>query len=250
MASKAILLPAAKETSTLPASTLQPQPTTVYSMVEVNSKQTADGLKEVAPLHASRKDILSSAGTYGDFSRYLQMFPGVVFNNDESDDLIVSGGNPIENLYLVDGIEVPKINHLSTEGTTGGLVSMIDTGSIRDVDLRTGGYDSSYSERLSSVISINTKQLEGGRRREQAEVGTVGAGGLVESPLPNQGYFLISTHRSLLNLVTNDIGLNGVPIFMNSLEKAEWNASPDDKLTFLRLSSDDWHLRRSRYIKS
>jgi hypothetical protein len=44
MASNA--LPVAKETSRLPASTLQPQTTTVYSMIEVNFKQAADGLKE------------------------------------------------------------------------------------------------------------------------------------------------------------------------------------------------------------
>jgi hypothetical protein len=39
-------LPAANETSTLSASTLQPQPTTVYSMIEVNSKQSRRWLKE------------------------------------------------------------------------------------------------------------------------------------------------------------------------------------------------------------
>ncbi|WP_158748821.1 hypothetical protein [Acidobacterium sp. S8] len=31
----------------------------------------------------------------------MQLFPGVVFNNDQSDDLIVRGGNLIENLYMV-----------------------------------------------------------------------------------------------------------------------------------------------------
>lgn len=39
------------------------------------------------PFEAAAKDILASAGTYGDFSRYLQLFPGVVFNDDESDDI-------------------------------------------------------------------------------------------------------------------------------------------------------------------
>ncbi|QNI30770.1 TonB-dependent receptor [Alloacidobacterium dinghuense] len=227
----------AKETTS--ASPLQIIPIVVNATIEVNGQQNDNKIKGVAPLHASREDILSSAGTYGDFSRYLQLFPGVAFNNDESDDLIVRGGNPIENLYLVDGIEVPNINHLSTEGTTGGLVSMIDTGSIQGVDLRTGGYDSSYPERLSSVVSIQTKQIDGRKRREQGEVGTVGAGGLVEFPLSGQGGVLASAHRSLLNLFTNDIGLNGVPIFENALGNATMNPSARDKITLLSLSGDD-----------
>jgi len=227
-----------KGSSNAPALPLETKPIVVHSTVEVSGQQPDNKLKEVAPHHASREDILSSAGTYGDFSRYLQLFPGVTFNNDESDDLIVRGGNPIENLYLVDGIEVPNINHLSTEGTTGGLVSMIDTGSIQGVDLRTGGYDSSYPERLSSIVSIQTKQLDG-RRREQAEVSTVGAGGLVEIPLRNHGGVLASGHRSLLNLFTNNIGLNGVPIYENGLMTATLNASTSDKITFLSLTGDD-----------
>jgi len=32
--------------------------------------------------------------TYGDFARYLQTFPGVVFNSDESDDIIVAAAIP------------------------------------------------------------------------------------------------------------------------------------------------------------
>jgi len=209
------------------------------STVEVNAQQTTGAPKDLTPLHASRADILSSAGTYGDFSRYLQLFPGVVFNNDESDDLIVRGGNPIENLYLVDGIEIPNINHISTESSTGGLVSMIDTSAIQNVELRTGGYDSSYPERLSSVVSINTKQLTADRTQREAEIGIVGAGGLIETASPRRGSLLFSAHRSLLNLFTDDIGLNGVPVYTNTLLKAEQSVSNTDKITLLSLSGVD-----------
>jgi hypothetical protein len=208
------------------------------STVEVDAQPAIGVQKELSPLHASRAEIQASAGTYGDFSRYLQLFPGVVFNNDESDDILVRGGNPIENLYLIDGVEVPNINHLSTEGTTGGLVSMIDTSAIKSVDLRTGGYDSSYPERLSSVVSIDTKQSDS-VRRTQAEIGIVGAGGMIEQPLTHQGSLLFSAHHSLLNLFTNDIGLNGVPIYTNGLLKASWNASARDQISLLSLSGAD-----------
>jgi len=88
--------------------------------VEVNAaRQTLeDGL--AVPYHITQSEILSSAGTWGDFSRFLQLLPGAVWNSDMSNDVMVRGGSPSENLFVVDGIEVPNINHIAVEGTTGG----------------------------------------------------------------------------------------------------------------------------------
>ena len=213
----------------------------VRTTVEVNAH--ADGVETVRtgprPFHASAGEIMGSAGTFGDFSRYLQLFPGVVFNTDTSDDLLVRGGNPIENLFLVDGFEIPNINHIASEGTTGGLVSMIDTSAIQNLELYTGGYDASYDERLSSVIDIHTREPSDRERHANAEFGFVGTGGLLTIPLPGGGSLLGSAHRSLLNLFTDDIGLNGVPIYSNVLVSVRLAASQKDEITALSLSGFD-----------
>lgn len=189
--------------------------------------------------HATGQEIEDSAGTYGDFSRYLQLFPGVAFNNDESDDILVRGGNPMENLYLVDGIPVPNINHIATEGTTGGLVSMIDTSAISSVDFLTGGYGARYDGRLSSVIRIHTRDLNGGKALREAEVGFVGAGGTTEMPFRNGSVLMVSVHRSILNLFTDNIGLNGVPIYTNTLIHEQLSLSPSDSVSLLSLGGLD-----------
>jgi hypothetical protein len=208
--------------------------------VHVNARSPVQEFGSVSkPFEASSSDILASAGTYGDFSRYLQLFPGVVFNDDESDDILVRGGNPIENLYLVDGIEVPNINHISTIASTGGLVSMIDTSVLQNVDLLTGGYDARYDERLSSVVDIQTKESDGVGKHGNLDVGFVGAGGLLDYPLAHGGSFVISAHRSLLNLFTNNIGLDGVPIYTNLFGRARIAASPKDDVSILSLSGMD-----------
>jgi hypothetical protein len=191
------------------------------------------------PFEATSADIMASAGTYGDFSRFLQIFPGVVFNDDVSDDILVRGGNPIENLFLVDGIEIPNINHIATLASTGGLVSMVDTSLLQKVDLLTGGYDARYDERLSSVVDIHTRESDGLARHGELDVGFVGAGGLLDSPLPRGGSLLLSAHRSLLNLFTDDIGINGVPIYSNAFGRARLNLSPKDEVSFLSLSGMD-----------
>ncbi len=211
--------------------------TTVH--VTANSGEISTDNAAPLPFHVDAAQILASAGTYGDFSRYLQLFPGVVFSSDVTDEILVRGGNPAENLYLVDGIAIPNINHIATEGTTGGLVSMIDTAAMQSLDFYTGGYDASYEERLSSVVDIHTRELTDRRPRLESDFGFVGAGGVSLLPLGQQGSLLISAHHSMLNLFTNDIGLNGVPTYTNLLLRAQLAPSSSDQLTLLSLSGFD-----------
>lgn len=212
-------------------------PTSVHVDVEVNAGKAAPVDLSATSFHASAKDIMSSAGTYGDFSRYLQLYPGVAFNSDQSDDVLVRGGNPIENLYLVDGIAVPNINVFAVEGTTGGLVSMIDTAAVDGLDFLTGGYDARYDERLSSVVDIHTKGS--GRSYTEADLGYIGAGLTAEYRLPKGGYGLLSAHRSLFNLFMDNIGLNGVPIYTNLLASEHLKPNNKDTVSILTIGGID-----------
>lgn len=191
------------------------------------------------PYHATANEIMASAGTHGDLSRYLQVLPGVVFNNDYSDDLIVRGGNPLENLFLVDGIEIPNINHIASQGTTGGLASMIDTAATQGIDFYTGAYDASYDERLSSVVNIHTLLGRSGETHLESDLGFIGLGGVAVTPLGQKNSLLVAAHRSLLNLVTNDIGLGGTPVYSNLLVRDQFNPNRTDAFTVLSLSGFD-----------
>jgi hypothetical protein len=206
----------------------------VQSTVEVNATSDVS-----TPYRVTQQEVLSSAGTWGDFSRYMQLLPGVVWNSDMSNDIMVRGGNPAENLYVVDGIEVPNINHLAVEGTTGGFTSMIDTTAIRSIDLQAGTYDASYSSRLSSLMEIRTRDAQPGVHSEQLDLGISGAGGMVMRPIGSKGDMQISVHRSVLNLATNDIGINGVPIYTNGMAKFEWSPSSRDHLRALSINGGD-----------
>ena len=231
----------AESTSSSTSTTLNTKvvPPAAQNTVRVSAAEQQSAADLPKPYHATAQEIQSSAGTYGDLSRYLQLIPGVVFNNDESDDVLVRGGNPIENLYLLDGIEIPNINHIATGATTGGLVSMIDTATIDGIDFQKGGYNASYSERLSSVISIYTRDLQDRRPYTYADAGFVGAGVIRQIPMRGNGALLYSFHRSLLNLFTNNIGLNGVPIYTNALLNAQWDPGTSDHVSLASLSGVD-----------
>jgi TonB dependent receptor/TonB-dependent Receptor Plug Domain len=218
----------------------------VQTQVEVNAHQQALESSVAAPYHVTSTEVLSSAGTWGDFTRYLQLLPGVVWNTDMSNDVMVRGGSPEENLYVVDGIEVPNINHIALEGTTGGFTSMLDTSTIGSVDLKAGEYDARYSSRLSSLVDIHTLAGEpaltpgiDNRRSGEVDAGISGVGGFLNQPMGKTGNLLLSAHRSILNLATNDIGINGVPIYTNGLAHLESSPSSRDRISALSLSGAD-----------
>jgi len=234
---------AASHSGLLPSIAIIPS---VQSQVEVNARQQALESGLAAPYHVTSTEVLSSAGTWGDFTRYLQFLPGVVWNTDMSNNVMVRGGSPDENLYVVDGIEVPNINHIALEGTTGGFTSMLDTSTIGSVDLKAGEYDARFSSRLSSLVDIHT--LIGGReiapgidarRSGEVDAGISGVGGFLNQPLGKSGNLLLSAHRSILNLATNDIGINGVPIYTNGLAHLDWSPTSRDHISALSLSGAD-----------
>jgi TonB dependent receptor/TonB-dependent Receptor Plug Domain len=210
----------------------------IYSNITVNAVDEALRTGQPMPYHVTQSEVLAAAGTWGDFSRFLQLLPGVVWNTDVSNDVLVRGGNPSENLYVVDGIEVPNINHLAMEGTTGGFASMVDTSNIQSVDLKAGSYDAQYASRLSSLIEIQTRKSAPGATQE-IDGGISGAGGFLQQQLGKAGNLLLSAHRSVLNLVTNNIGLNGVPIYTNGLARIELAPDSRNSISALSLSGAD-----------
>ena len=179
-------------------------------------------------------EIETSAGTFGDPSRFMQMLPGVVSDNDKFNDFVVRGGNPNETLFVVDNIEMPSINQLALSDTTGGFVSMIDNAAIAGMTLHTDAYDSKYDQRLSAVVEISTIKGGKGVAHTESEVGLAGAGGSIRRPLGENGSIFFSGRRSVLNWLTNDIGMNGVPIYSNYLVRAD--KGMNDKNSFWGLS--------------
>jgi hypothetical protein len=236
-------LPPIQQTDPAPSS-----PVVARTDVQVRAKYSKDA-PAISKHTVDAADVLSSAGTFGDFEKYLSTLPGVVFNSDESDDVLVRGGNPLENLYLVDGFEVPDINHITGLGTTGGFSSMIDTASVARIDLLSGGYSADYSERLSSVIAITTlgqpalpatpSAADQSQPASEAEAGYVGIGGHTTLHFRPGAQLLLSVHRSILNLVTDNIGLDGVPVFTNGLASGEFTLGPYDTLNLLSLTGSD-----------
>src|SRR4051812_8523537 len=187
------------------------------------------------------RELLKSAAALQDVSRYVQALPGVVIGtNDFRNDIIVRGGSPLENLFVVDNVEIPNINAFANFASAGGTVSLLDAQLLQDVTFLTGGYPAPFINRTSSVLQIT--QREGSRKQfgGWATVGFAGAGGIVEGPINDgKGSWIVSARRSFLDLFTEDIGIGGVPVLYSFNAKVVYDVTPRDRIWIVNIAGID-----------
>ncbi len=187
-----------------------------------------------------RYEIFKAAGAQQDVSRYIQTLPGVgIGTNDFRNDLIVRGGSPLENLFVVDNVEIPNINNFANFAAAGGTTSILDADLIRDVNFLSGGYPAPFINRTSSVLQI--AQREGSRDAfsGRASLGSAGLGAILEGPLAKKGSWIFSGKRSFLDAFTKDIGIGGVPVNYNFNTKVLYDLSPRDRIWAVNFSAVD-----------
>ena len=187
----------------------------------------------------SYEEIRRSPGGFEDVIRALSILPGVAQADAGRNDLIVRGGAPSENLYLINGIEVPNINHFGTQGATGGPLSYVNLDFVRETSFSTGGFSALYGDKLSSVLNIN---LRDGREDRIGGKGTISASqfGLnLEGPISANSNFIFSARRSYLDFIFKAADFSFVPEYYDVLLKADFNPHSQDAFSFLFISAFD-----------
>ena len=117
-------------------------------------------------------DIENIPGANKDVSRIVRSYPGVSYSPiGYRNDLIVRGGGPSENVFFIDGIEIPNINHFATQGASGGPVSILNSDLIREISFYTGSFPANRGGALSSVMDITLKDGLPDRHSFKAVVG-------------------------------------------------------------------------------
>jgi hypothetical protein len=185
------------------------------------------------------EEIRRSPGGFEDVIRALSVLPGVAQADAGRNDLIVRGGAPSENLYLVDGIEVSNINHFGGQGVSGGPLSYVNLDFVRETSFSTGGFPVLYGDKLSSVLSI---KLRNGREDRIGGKGIISASqfGLnLEGPISSKSNFIFSARRSYLDFIFKAAGFAFVPEYYDLMFKADINPHTKDNISFLFISAFD-----------
>jgi hypothetical protein len=187
------------------------------------------------------EEIRRAPGSAGDVSRILMSLPSVAKVNDQSNGLIVRGGNPVENAFFIDGIEVPNINHFPDQASSGGPIGMINVDLIKDVVFHSGAFPSVYGDRLSSVMDITLREGKS-EGFGQLDLNFAGFGGVAEGPLARgRGSWLISARRSYLDLVVKafDVGSTVAPRYGDGQAKVAFDLNRNHSVSLIGFWGDD-----------
>ncbi len=190
--------------------------------------------------HFSFEEIRRLAVPIGDVSRILSSLPSVISVNAMNNALVVRGGNPAENSFFIDNIQVPNINHFPKLGSTAGAIGLLNIDFIRDVRFYSGGLSPEYGDSLSSVMDVRFR--EGNRDEYDFQLGLdmMGASAVGEGPLgKDTGSWMLSARRSYLDLLIDIMG-QGVPVTYSDFQaKINLNLSPRNRLSFLGIGGMD-----------
>ncbi len=176
------------------------------TLLEINMKQSNETLNEVevrakrdlvAPmtsLSGSDFKAIPSIGAVNDVIKAIQLFPGITAQNEGSSQLIVRGGRPGENLYLLDNIPLIYVNHL------GGFYSVFNSDIINRLDVYKDAFPAKYGGKLSSVVSITQREGNAEAFKGNFSIGPMAGSLLLEGPTKIKNLtYIVSFRKTLID---------------------------------------------------
>lgn len=187
----------------------------------------------------SGEQVRRAPGSAGDVIRVLNSLPSTARFDETWNGLAVRGGNPSETAFLLDGMEISNINHFPRQGTSGGGLSMLNTDLLEGVEFMAGGFPARYGGRMSSVVSISTREGDRESFQGQADFGMAGFGAVLEGPLGGSGSWLVCARRSWVDLLVEIADVDAVPVYSDMQGRITLDAGPSDRLVLVTAGSLD-----------
>ena len=203
---------------------------------------------DVSKIRLDKKSLerIPSYGAESDVMNGLAVTPGVVTTGDQGGQLYVRGGTPIQNKILLDGMTIYNPFH------SIGFYSIFETELVKNVDIYTGGFESKYGGRISSVMDITYR--DGNRQKVEGKVSASPflAKMVLEGPIgkkmgtsPRTGSYIFSAKHSLLDYTSKTLYPeinqgNGLPFnFTDLYGKITLNSTDGSKISAFAFYNTD-----------
>lgn len=203
---------------------------------------------DMSKLKLDKKAVerIPSYGAESDIVGAFSVTPGVVTTGDQGGQLYVRGGTPIQNKILLDGMTIYNPFH------SIGFFSIFETELIKNVDIYTGGFESKYGGRISSIMDITYR--DGNRNKFGGKVSASPflAKMVLEGPLGKKngtesrsGSYIFSAKHSLLDYTSKSMyprvnDGNGLPFnFTDLYGKMTFNADGGSKVSVFGFHNRD-----------
>ena len=174
-------------------------PTILKEVVVVSDfKQTNVEKPEMGSVELTSADIKKTPSLLGenDIIRTLHTQAGVVEGTEGIAGMYVDGGNPDENLYILDNIPLYQVNHF------GGLFSAFNTDIIDKAQFYKTGIPARYDGRLSSFMDVKLKKGFNGGHHGSARLGLTSGAFNISGPIGEKSSYLFGIRRSWYDVLT------------------------------------------------
>ncbi|NEM98407.1 TonB-dependent receptor [Pontibacter burrus] len=213
--------------------------------VVANRRQSAAVADLITPLSVqslTTEEIRNNPGGNFDISKVVQVLPGVASNGTgggSRNDLIIRGGAPNENVYYLDGIEIPLINHFTTQGSSGGATGILNVSFIEDLKVSSSAFDARYDNALASVFEFrqrygNPERFSGNVRLSGSEFATT-----LEGPVGEKTTYLVSARRSYLQFLFKLLDLPIRPNYWDFQYKVDHKLKDKTSISFIGVGAID-----------
>jgi len=130
-----------------------------------------------------------------DLVKVIQLMPGVQATSEGSSGFSVRGGNPDQNLILLDEATVYNAGHLM------GFFSVFNNDAVKDVKLYKGDIPASNGGRLSSLLDVRMKDGNNQKFTASGGIGTIASRLTLEGPIGSEKTsFMVSGRRTYADL--------------------------------------------------
>lgn len=135
-----------------------------------------------------------------DIMKAISLYPGVVNGSEGLLGIYVRGGDANQNLVLLDEVPIFNSYHLY------GIFSIFNDEILKSAELMKGSFPARYGGRLSSVISIQSKEGDNYKFKGSANIGLLSSKIFLEGPIiKGRTTFVASFRRSYLDFLTTPL---------------------------------------------
>ncbi|MDX1940320.1 MAG: TonB-dependent receptor [Saprospiraceae bacterium] len=226
------------------------KPAVVNIQMEENIQELEEVVVKTSPFRKTEEspvslrtigvaEIQRNPGGNRDISKVVQVLPGVTITPSFRNDLIIRGGAPNENRFFLDDVEVPVINHFSTQGASGGPVGILNVNFIREVDFYSSAFPANRGNALSSILDFKQRDGRDDRFGGNFMVSATDIGLTLEGPISDKTTYLLSVRRSYLQLLFQAFELPFLPTYNDFQAKVKYKIDNKNELTFIGLGAVD-----------
>lgn len=172
---------------------------TENKLEEITVTASRESHFETTRLSAKQLTQIPALGGKPDVIKALQLLPGVQTQSEGMSLMMVRGGEPGQNQYLLDNVPLIYVNHL------GGFLSVFNPDIINSVDFYKGNFPARQGGKLSSIVDITQREGNVSKHQGSFSLGVTDISFTLEGPLHKKLSYIVTARKTLIDALLGSV---------------------------------------------